>query len=155
MSTVLLNRALPCVLLSVACLGCGSKGWKYERYIPAPAAAERALESALDAWRDGQGPGEVPGTAPRVQVVDCYRRPGQRLQSFEVIGEVLGERGPRCFAVRLTLANPAEVQKVRYYVLGIDPLWVYRQEEYDMIAHWECFTPPTQASPSRSNARQQ
>lgn len=133
------------VLLAACCAGCDkSKG--YERYIPAPGAALQALESALKAWQDGHGPGQISGH-PRIQVVDSLRRPGQNLQRFEVIGEVPGEGGPRCFAVRLFLVNPAEEQKVRFYVLGIDPLWVYRQEEYDMIAHWECFDHTQQTRP--------
>ena len=41
------------------------------------------------------------------------------------------------FTVQLALdAPPAEV-RVRYYVIGIDPVWVVRQEDYDMLTHWE------------------
>ena len=43
----------------------------------------------------------------------------------------------RAFAVRLSLENPPEVQVVRYLVVGNDPLWVFRQEDYEMISHWE------------------
>ena len=31
----------------------------------------------------------------------------------------------------------AELPVVRFVVFGIDPLWVFRQEDYEMFAHWE------------------
>jgi hypothetical protein len=33
--------------------------------------------------------------------------------------------------------HPAEAQKVRYLVHGIDPLYVYRQEDFDLLNHWD------------------
>jgi hypothetical protein len=122
-------------LLLLCCGGCGRRG--YERYYPPAAAAREALEAALGAWQDGQAPGLLQAHSPPVMVVDSVRRPGQRLTRYEVLGQVPGD-GPRCFAVRLVLEDPAREQKARFVVLGVSPLWVFRQEDYDMMAHWEC-----------------
>ena len=43
----------------------------------------------------------------------------------------------RPFAVRLLLDTPAETITTRYLVVGQDPLWVFRQEDYELILHWE------------------
>jgi hypothetical protein len=126
--------------LLVICLGLAGCGGRPDatRYVPAEAVAREALEAGLRAWQDGQPPGRVAGSSPAIEVVDTLRRPGQRLASFEILGEVPGN-GPRCFAVRLALANPGEIVTERFCVLGIDPLWIFRQEEYEMFLHWECF----------------
>ncbi len=143
-------------LLLTLALGCESRQ-SYDRYIPAPEAARRALEAALAAWQNGQRPGRVDAVSPPAQVVDSHRRPGQRLRSYEILGEVKGS-GPRCFTVRLLLENPREEQKVRFLVVGIDPLWVFRQEDYDMMAHWEHpmsdeGTPDSKSTPKASGRR--
>ena len=104
--------------------------------MPAASLARTALEAALSDWQQGHGPGEISTGSSAVQVVDTHRRAEQRLESFEILGEVGGDAG-RCFAVRLTLANPDEVQKARFIVVGISPLWVVREEDFTMLTHWE------------------
>jgi hypothetical protein len=121
------------VLLGAA--GCGPRG--DERYVPAEPVARQALEAALRAWQDGRPPGQFDSAAAPVMVVDSGRRPGQRLRGHDILGEVHGD-GPRCFAVRLLLDNPPEERKARYVVFGISPLWVFRQEDYETMAHWGC-----------------
>ena len=61
---------------------------------------------------------------------------GRRPTSFTVLGLAPGD-GPRVFTVKLTLDRPAEETRVRYVVIGVDPIWVIRHEDYDMMAHWE------------------
>jgi hypothetical protein len=124
--------------------GCAGRGLP-TRFVPTAAKAERALAAALDAWKEGQEPRSVDGA--KVHVADTHRKPGQRLQRYVILGEVPGD-GPRCFAVRLSLESPQEEARVRYVVFGLDPLWVYRHEDFLMLAHWECAgeveaTPPT------------
>jgi hypothetical protein len=121
--------------LLVAGFGCG--GAPDARYVPSEPVARRAVENALAAWRNGQAPGRLAGHTPAIQVIDTHRRPGQVLKEYEILGEVYQE-GPRTFTVRLALDQPAETVNVRYCVVGIDPLWVFREEEYHMITHWEC-----------------
>jgi hypothetical protein len=126
------------VLLAVAaiCCGCAREPDKLERFVPAPELAERALEAVLVDWKAGLPPGRIDRLAVKVELNDKQRKPGQLLDDFEILGEVPGPTG-RCFAVRLKLREPVAEEKVRYAVFGIDPLWVYRQEDLEMISHWE------------------
>lgn len=43
----------------------------------------------------------------------------------------------RPFAVRLVLDKPSETVATRYLVMGQDPLWVFRQEDFERMLHWE------------------
>lgn len=116
-----------CVFCSLL-VGCSSKG--YDKYIPSEDKARQALEATLNAWRDGKKPGAVEGAPVPVQAVDSQWQVGKKLRSYEIIGEEPNE-GPRVFSVRLTLQRPAGQQAtVRYYVVGKDPLWVYREDDY-------------------------
>ncbi len=128
-----------CLLASCAfiALGCRDRP-STERFVPAPDLARHALEEALRSWQQGRPPGRIEGLAhPEVILVDNCRRPEQTLEQFTILGETPGE-GPRCFAVRLRLQNPEETQRLRFVVFGIDPLWVYRYEDYEMMIHWQC-----------------
>jgi hypothetical protein len=119
--------------------GCADRS--ADRYVPSPETGRWALEACLQAWREGRPPGAVPGTSPGVFLVDSCRRPGQQLDGYTILGEAPGE-GPRCFAVRLSLRNPTEEQRARFVLVGIDPLWVYRHEDYEMMIHWQCAEEP-------------
>src|SRR5262245_59280802 len=130
-----LSRAAGGLLLLACGAGCGG-GRGHERFIPSEETARQALEAALTAWRQGQPPGRVEGASPAAPPGDSHRRTGQKLRRYQILGPVPGD-GPRVFVVRLALENPAEEQKVRFVVLGLDPLWVFRQEDFDMLAHWE------------------
>jgi hypothetical protein len=124
-----------CALLAA---GCGDNS--AARFVPPVPAALQALETALRAWQEGQAPGRVAGQAnPEVILVDNCRVPEQKLERFTILGETAGD-GPRCFAVRVRLQNPNEVQRLRFVVFGVDPLWVYRYEDYEMMIHWQCGT---------------
>jgi hypothetical protein len=130
MNANLRRAALALALLTAA--GC-SRG--DARYTPSEDTARRALEAALDAWKGGQArPGPVEGTTPPVQVVDSRWRTGQRLAGYEVLGEEPSTGGPRVFSVRLTMQGKAPEATVRYYVVGKDPLWVFRDEDYQLPA---------------------
>jgi hypothetical protein len=116
--------------------GCADRPGDFERFVPEPAGARSAVEAALTDWQNGRPPGEVNGTSPQVQIVDTHRRAEQRLERFEILGEVGGDAG-RCFSVRLVLENPTEELKVRFIVVGVNPLWVFREEDFTMLTHWE------------------
>jgi hypothetical protein len=129
-----LKQLLAMILL--ACVGCGSSGSGQERYIPTQAVARTTIETALKAWQRGESSGEIKETKPLIFVTDSHRRAGQTLEAFEILGEVPGET-PRCLLIKVKLANPAAEEKIRYAVIGIDPLWVYRHEDLEMILHWD------------------
>jgi hypothetical protein len=114
-------------LLLAAATGCGSS---HAKYVPSGSAARQALEAALTAWQTGQAtPGKLTNLSPPVQVLDTRWKDGAKLERFEILDEETKD-GPRWFSVRLTLKEPAKEEVARYAVLGIDPLWVYREEDY-------------------------
>ena len=130
------GRWLILTALVAALAGCGRSS-SYQRFIPAEQSARAALVTALEAWRRGEPPGAVAGTAgPVIQFVDSHHKPGQRLRGFEVQTMAPGE-GPRVFIVKLALEAPAEEVRTRYVVVGLDPVWVWRYDDYEMIVHWE------------------
>jgi hypothetical protein len=139
-----------CLLLACV-VGCGRKPG-YERFVPSEDAGRSALEAVLKAWQAGEPPGAITDATPPVQTVDTHRRPGQRLRRYEVLGPVPAE-GHRRFAVRLFLDNPPEEQKARFVVIGLDPLWVFRLEDYEKMIHWEMdMTEPTSRGTGRATA---
>ena len=126
-------------ILTLPCVSaCSRSSSGYERYVPAAQAAQEALEQVLTAWKNGEtlGPLKSKSSPITIQVADNKRLTGQRLVDYELLGEVSGE-GPRTFVVRLKLEKPSAEEDVRYYLVGIDPLWVFRQEDYDALAHWD------------------
>jgi hypothetical protein len=117
--------ALACLLLSVG--GCGG-GPSQKDYLPAEERARAALESALGAWQNGQPIGQVAGAGSTVQVVDSQWKAGRRLAGYQIVNAEMENVPPR-FTVKLQVQGAAE-QEVRYLVVGIDPLWVYREDDY-------------------------
>jgi hypothetical protein len=117
--------------------GCTRGPKKDEDFTPPPDKAKQALEAALTHWQGGNPPRDVPGGPPAVWVVDSVWKSGQQLKAFEVLGEDSPPAGagsaPRYFKVRLTPAK-GPPQEVRYVVVGIDPLWVYREKDFDSLS---------------------
>jgi hypothetical protein len=124
-ATRLLGIGVVCWALS----GCGT-GRSEMDILPAEAKARAALETALAAWKSGQACGHVEGDAQGIEVVDRVWQAGGKLTSFEIL-RADDKPGPRWFAVKINLKNAREPQEVRYAVLGLDPLWVYREEDYN------------------------
>jgi hypothetical protein len=128
-----MRRAIAIGLLVLA--GCSDSS-DPGRYIPSPDLAAQALETALTAWRGGFAGSTVPGaTNPAIEFVDTHRPGGRRLQAFTVVGQAPGD-GPRVFVVKLSIDGTTGEQRVRYVVYGRDPVWVMRQEDYEMLNHW-------------------
>jgi len=113
-------------------IGCTKQGGG-EKYTPPETTARQALETALARWRDGQAkPAQFPLGKVKVEVVDQAWTDGQKIQSFEIQGEESGGSGPRVFTVKLTSVKGE--QTVKYYVLGIDPLWIYAEPDYRKLS---------------------
>ena len=132
------SRLIGAIVVAVSCLiGCGSApGAGQERFIPATSTARAAIELAMQAWQSGEPAGEVKGTHPVVFFADAHRREGQTLERYEILGEVPGDT-PRCFLIKVKLAHPETEEKIRYAVIGIDPLWVFRHDDLEMLTRWE------------------
>lgn len=106
-----------------------------ERFVPSGAQAEAALRAVFEAWKQGMPAGMVPDTSPAVHVTDTYRRPGETLVDYRILGEVPSDK-KRCYAVELRY-TPERAERTRFLVVGIDPLWVFRLEDAENLAHWE------------------
>lgn len=117
-----------------AVAGCSGGGGRVEDFTPAEGNARKAVEAALTHWQGGGQPGTIPNTKPAVEVTDGKWRGGQKLKTFEITGEEPpAGTGPRFFKVRLTPPTGAAVE-TKYAVFGIDPLLVYRDEDYQKLS---------------------
>jgi len=105
-------------------------------FLPGWDEARQALVSALSAWRDAPSPLPASFDTRSVQFVDKRRRPNQRLLAFQILGQADIENA-RQFTVRLNLEGEESPQLVKYNILGRDPVWVFRLEDYEMFSHWE------------------
>jgi hypothetical protein len=130
-----------CIAASIVLLlqGCGKQDTT-AKYTPSQVDAEAAVETAMNAWKSGVPAGPVPDTSPLIHLADSYRKPDETLKEFEILGEVPGDL-QRCYAVNLVFDPPRE-EKARFVVVGIDPLWVFRMEDYQLLTHWDHYMPP-------------
>lgn len=143
------SNAYICLLSVVSALVAGCSQSSTARYTPSPTVAKEALTAALEAWRQGQDSRQIKSYSVPIQVADSLRRPEQKLKAFEILGEV-SEEGGRIFQVKLQMEQPNAEEKVQFVVVGIDPLWVIRRHDYDMLTHWE--HPATPSSSESSGA---
>jgi len=120
-----------------------SRHQRYEDFIPAEDSARRALEAHLAAWQRGESVQPVANTSPAVMGADGLQAAGKKLEAYTILGPVAAD-APRCFAVRLTVAG--EERRERYVVIGLDPLWVMRYDDYEMLLHWDHPMPPPKKS---------
>jgi hypothetical protein len=121
-------------------LATGCSRWHEQKespaYLPGWPEARSAVETALASWRDA-GPTEPQRTESRtVMFLDRKRRPGDRLRSFAILGQSDVEN-VRQFTVRLQIEGDPAYRLVRYNVLGRNPSWVFRLEDFEQICHWE------------------
>jgi hypothetical protein len=105
-------------------------------FLPDWTEAREALDSALKAWRDAPSPMPASFDSPSVKFLDKHRRPDQRLETFAVLGQSDIENA-RQFTVRLRLEPAGSSELVRYVVMGRNPVWVIRLEDFETICRWE------------------
>lgn len=134
------TNSTPVALLAIVLLGLVGCGKQKQDFVPGPTAAEDAIRSAMEAWKEGGAVGEIAGTKPSIYVTDSNRKRGQTLSGYTILGEVPGSAG-RTYMVELNLASPSEKLNAQYIVVGIDPLWIFRQEDYELLMHWDHHMP--------------
>lgn len=133
-------------LVSVLVSGCHDRA---DDFKPTTKLAENALVRALEDWKSGNPAGKTAGSEPAIHVTDTNRNPKQALDKFKILGEKLGQSG-RTFVVELSLKHPNEQLKTEYIVVGIDPLWVFRREDFELLMHWDHHMPdPTTETAKR------
>lgn len=99
-------------------------------FIPKEAQSRDALTTALTAWKKGEKWERIPAGESTIEVLDNKWRAGQQLTDFQILEADPAGEGPQWFTVKLVMKKPPGELKVRYVVVGIDPLWVYREEDY-------------------------
>ncbi len=107
-------------------IGCG--GDPTAKYIPDADAAKTALQTALTTWQSGAPHGPIEASQPVINVFDLRWQEGQKLESFEIL-EPLSDREQPSFNVKIKLAKQPEQTNV-YLVVGIDPLLIFRDVDY-------------------------
>ena len=90
----------------------------------------------MTAWRDGKPLGPIEATPP-VRVADSAWEKGQELDSFRIGSEEISGEGTKEFAVTLKMKKSPTEQDVRYVVLGRDPVWVFRYDDYKRTLNME------------------
>ena len=123
------------LLGTVGVFGCARSDM--DRFTPSVDSATACLEAELTAWQDGRSADELASGKPAVRLVDTARLPGQKLRSFEVLSKSRASAAGWTYVVRLSLDKPVAEVRARYIVVGIDPIWIFRKEDYDRLSHWE------------------
>lgn len=118
-------------LFSVAALswlpGCG--GRSRSEYIPPAEKARNALRTALETWKSGSPHGTIASSSgPAINIFDARWQAGKKLETYEILDEVKNPDQPQ-FNVKMKLAGESE-ETVLYLIIGIDPLNVFREEDY-------------------------
>ena len=126
---------LAAVLLAAGFFGCARSG--ADRFTPAEDEATACVEAMLAAWRDGRPADSLADRLPAIRVADTVRKSGQNLVDFEVLSKSRASAAGWTYVVRLQLDNPPGQERARFVVVGVDPIWVFRKEDYDMLSHWE------------------
>src|ERR1700756_4412416 len=99
------------------------------KFDPNPQRARYAVEVALDKWKSGQEPGRIDAESLEFEVVDSRWNDGAKLSQYEITSEDKTQDGHHRFSVKMTTSEQSG-EVVRYIVVGKNPLWVYREEDY-------------------------
>jgi hypothetical protein len=86
----------------------------------------------LGCWKRGAKAGQVrnpPAGVAEVRAVDGDWSAGKKLATYEIVGQAGDGTGPVRIDVKLTLRNQPP-RKVTYFVVGREPLWVFRDKDY-------------------------
>jgi hypothetical protein len=124
-----MRKMVPLLLLCIAATGCNSP--TQADYIPSEEAGKQALEAALAAWQSGARMARIEREDNKaIEPQDLDWRSGKKLASYSITQELPTKEGPKQFAVRLILQGAPRPVDTKYYVLGGDPLWVFRDGDY-------------------------
>jgi hypothetical protein len=129
----------------LACLAAGCSN--SSAYAPSGHDSRQALEAVLTAWQNGKSPGTIETTSPPVHVVDSAWQGGQKLDRYSILSEE-DQDGVKRYNVRLSLKDPRGERNATYVVMGREPVWVYREDDYQRMLNMD-----NNPSPARRTAR--
>ncbi len=133
-------------LIAAGLLGCEPTAAPVS-IVPDSSRGRQAIEAAMTAWRAGHPTGTIEPGSPRVQVIDTHREPGRTLVAYEILSDSADAR-VRTFTLRLGFSETEDRPIVRFLVVGIDPILVFRQEDYELLMHWEHRMDPEPENPA-------
>jgi hypothetical protein len=118
-----------CFCIGLMLSGCGSSS--HSAYVPSEEAGKHALEAALAAWQDGKRMERIENAgSAAIETQDADWKSGKKLASYSIQKELPTTEGPKQFSVRLTFQGDASPVDTVYFVVGRDPLWVFRDRDY-------------------------
>jgi hypothetical protein len=108
--------------------GCGSSS---RAYSPSPGTARESLDAALATWQKGGKADQLASASPPIHTVDYQWQARQVLESYEILEEQPGSGdAEKRYAVRLKFKKPLGEKRVQYIIIGREPIWVFRDEDY-------------------------
>jgi hypothetical protein len=129
------SHIVDALLLVLFCMAAallpGCSGPSAEDYVPEADAARKGLEAALTSWKNGEPLKTLTSLDTPVNVVDSRWRAGKKLQNYEIVSEVPGDPHPT-FTVKMRLAGQDQDEETKYIVTGLDPILVFREEDYNV-----------------------
>jgi hypothetical protein len=120
-------------LMALAGCVCGCGGGSAP--LPTSAAARQALQVALDAWKAGKPASSLAQLEPKIETVDFEWRAGEALTAYSLGADDLGQ-GTQTISASLTLKGQRP-KDVKYMVFGINPLLIYRAEDFTRAMNME------------------
>lgn len=121
-----------CFIAMAALAGCGSGAAP----LPTVKDARQALTDGLTAWKAARPSSSLAEVTPKIDFVDFEWKAGKVLSDF-TIGSDAADQGTQIFSVSLTVAGEPKAKDVKYMVLGLDPVHIYRDEDYTRAMNME------------------
>jgi hypothetical protein len=121
------------MLLVLGLLGVSACNQRSETSFTPPATnAKRAVETALASWVESKPMEKFVLDGKAVHPIDHRWKEGKKLTSFEIVGNASpAPTNATHVTVKLQLDGEKEPTESNYRVFGIDPLWVYLEEDFD------------------------
>ena len=115
------------LLIALAILaGCGGGSAP----LPSRDSARQALRTSLDAWKAGRPPSSLAGEKPSIEIVDFEWNARKVLADYSLGQEASGQ-GVQALSASLTIKGEPGPKEVKYMVLGLDPMRIFRDEDYN------------------------
>jgi hypothetical protein len=134
------RRALFLITLA-ALAGCGGGSAP----LPSTVAARQALQTSLDAWKAGKPASSLAAVKPSIEIVDFEWKAGKVLSDYTLGQEAPGQ-GIQTLSASITIKGEPGPKEVKYMVLGLDPMRIFRDEDYNRAMNMDNAPAPVNKS---------
>ncbi|WP_165230754.1 hypothetical protein [Aquisphaera insulae] len=121
-----MRSRIAAILITITLGGCGNPSAP----LSSAEQARKSLELGLEAWKAGRSAAPLREEKPAVDFVDYQWKAGTKLVGYLVDSDS-ADSETHTFTVELTTADAKGPRKVQYMVLGLDPIHVFRDEDYN------------------------